>query len=134
MWFVWVDGQMLYYLAVLCALVGVSGICMVTMSPQPLATRLFSLGMLAPPLVQLLWVDNPLAMQVGFGWLMMAAVQAWTARDLHRELARETKSALHNKDLLQQLSRTTTELHRASAQMEEKNTELAAALASWKSW
>jgi len=127
-WFVWVDGQMLYYLAVLCVLVGVSGICMVTMSPQPLATRLFSLGMLAPPLAQLVWVDNPLAMQVGFGWLIMAAVQAWTARDLHRELARETESALHNKHLLQQLSRTTAELHRASAQMEEKNTELAAAL------
>jgi len=119
---------MLYYLAVLCVLVGVSGICMVTMSPQPLATRLFSLGMLVPPLMQLAWVDNPLAIQVGLGWLIMAAVQAWMARDLHRELARETESALHNKDLLQQLSRTTAELHQASAQMEQKNTALAVAL------
>ena len=32
-WFVWVDGQFLFYLTNLCVLVGVSGICMVVMSP-----------------------------------------------------------------------------------------------------
>lgn len=96
-WFVWVDGQMLYYLSMLSVLVGVSGICMVTMAPHGVATLLFSLGILAPPLLQLAWVDNPLALQVGYGWLAMAGVQAWTARDLRRELGRELESALRNK-------------------------------------
>lgn len=127
-WFVWVDGQMLYYTAMLSVLVGVSGICMVTMAPHRMATLLFSLGMLTPPLLQLAWVDNPMAAQIGFGWFAMAAVQAWTARDLHRELGRELTSALRNKRLLERLSEASAELRLANAQTEAKNTELAAAL------
>ena len=131
-WFVWVDGQMLYYVAMLCVLVGVSGICMVTMAPQRLATLLFSLGMLAPPLLQLAWVENPIALKVGLGWMAMACVQAWTARDLHRELARELDSALRNKSLLELLSKAGAELELASLQKEQKNAELVAALGQLK--
>ena len=131
-WFVWVDGQMLFYLAMLCVLVGVSGICMVTMAPQRLATLLFSAGLLAPPLLQLFWVNNPIALKIGLGWLVMACVQAWTARDLHRELAQELDSALRNQHLLELLSRASSELQLASAQKEEKNAELAAALGQLK--
>lgn len=127
-WFVWVDGQMLYYVAMLCVLVGVSGICMVTMAPHRLATLLFSLGILIPPLLQLTWVDNPIALKVGFGWLAMAAVQAWTARDLRRELGRELDSALRNQSLLELLSRASVDLQLAISQKEEKNAELASAM------
>ena len=127
-WFVWADGQMLYYVGMLCVLVGVSGVCMVTMAPQRVATLLFSLGILAFPLLQLLLVDNPIAPEVGFGWLVMASVQAWTARDLRRELGRELDGALRNKSLLELLSRASAELQLASSQKEEKNAALAAAL------
>jgi diguanylate cyclase (GGDEF)-like protein len=127
-WFVWVDGQMQLYISMLCVLVGVSGICMVTMAPQRMATLLFSLGMLVTPLLQLAWVDNPLGVKMAVGWLVMIAVQAWTARDLHRELAREIESALRNKSLLLQLSKASAELQLAGIQKEEKNAELAQAL------
>lgn len=131
-WFVWAEGQMLFYVAMLCVLVGVSGICMVTMAPQRTATLLFTLGILLPPLLQLIWVDNPIALEVGLGWLAMASVQAWTARDLHRELGRELDSALRNKSLLELLSKASAELQLASAQKEEKNADLAAALGQLK--
>jgi diguanylate cyclase (GGDEF)-like protein len=127
-WFVWVDGEMLLYIAMLCVLVGVSGICMVTMAPQRMATLLFSLGMLAPPLLQLAWVDNPLGLKMALGWVVMIAVQAWTARDLRRELSQELDSALRNRSLLQMLSKASTELQLAGVQKEEKNAQLAAAL------
>jgi len=127
-WFVWADRQMLYYVAMLCVLVGVSGICMVTMAPQRIATLLFSLGILALPLLQLIWVDSPIALEVGFGWLAMASVQACTARDLRRELGRELDGALRNKTLLELLSRASVELQLASSQKEEKNVTLASAL------
>lgn len=127
-WFVWVDGQLVFYMTTLCVLVGVSGLCMVTMAPVRVATLLFTLGMLAPPLLQLTWVTNPIGMQVALGWLVMAAVQSWTARDLHRELFRELESRERNTRLLHLLSATSAELQLASRQKEEKNTELAAAL------
>ena len=132
MWLVWADGDMLIYLTSLCVLVGVSAICMVTMAPVRMATLMFSLGMLLPPLVQLLWIDNPIAPQIAVGWLVMTAVQAWTARDLHQELARELASSLRNKALLQLLSKTSGELYRVNAQVEEKNVELGSALTQLK--
>jgi len=93
-----------------------------------MATRLFSLGMLAAPLAQLAWVENPLAKQLGLGWVIMVVVQSMIARDLHRELARELESALRNKSLLLQLSKASAELQLAGIQKEEKNAELAQAL------
>jgi diguanylate cyclase (GGDEF)-like protein len=105
---------------------------MVTMAPQRMATLLFSLGMLIPPLLQLAWVENPLALKMALGWLVMIAVQAWTARDLRRELAQELDSALRNKSLLQMLSKASAELQLASVQKEEKNAELAEALGQLK--
>jgi len=131
-WFAWADGQMLIYVCVLCVLVGVSGVCMVTMAPKRLATLLFSLGMLTMPLLQLAWVDNPLAPQMAVGWLIMTAVQAWTARDLHRELARELGSAIRNRSLLKQLSHSSAALQLANVHKEEKNAELAEALGQLK--
>lgn len=127
-WFVWVDGQFLAYLTMLCVLVGVSGICMVVMAPQRMATLLFSLGLLVPPLVQIARVNNPIGPQLALGWLVMIVVQAWTARDLRRELVQELQSALRNRSLVQQLSRASSELQQAVAQKEQKNAELAEAL------
>jgi diguanylate cyclase (GGDEF)-like protein len=131
-WLVWVPGDMPIYLASLCVLVGVSGVCMVTMAPVRMATLMFSLGMLLPPLVQLQWIDNPMALQIALGWLVMTAVQAWTAKDLHQELTRELDSSLRNKALLQLLSSTSGELYRVNTQAEEKNVELGIALTQLK--
>ncbi len=131
-WLVWVDGDMPIYLTSLCVLVGVSSICMVTMAPVRMATLMFSLGMLLPPLVQMLWINNPIAPQIAVGWLVMTIAQMWTARDLHQELARELASALRNKALLQLLSSTSGELYRVNTQVEEKNNELGTALTQLK--
>jgi diguanylate cyclase (GGDEF)-like protein len=123
-----VDGDLLFYLAGLCVLVGVSANCTVTMAPVRKANLLFGVGMLLPPLVQLLWISNPIGPQVAVGWLVMTAVQAWTARDLRKELARELASSLRNKALLQLLSKTSGELYRVNAEVAEKNAELGTAL------
>ncbi len=128
-WFVWVDGQFLFYLANLCVLVGVSGICMVVMSPVRYASLVFTAGMLLPPLVQLVVVDNPIALQIAVGWLVMFAVQFWYARDLKNELIGDLESAVRNVALVGLLSKASRELTDSHEEIRAKNAELSAAMA-----
>ena len=127
-WFVWVEGAFLLYITSLCTLVGVSAICIVTMSPVRKAHSFFMLGLLAPILAHIALTSNPLALQITAGLLVMAVVQIWTTRDLHRELAREVDSSLRNKELLELLSQASADLHLLNGLMEEKNAELGTAM------
>ena len=127
-WFVWTEGQFLSYMMTLCVLTGVATIGMVTMSPLRGAYNLFMLGLLVPVLVHLILFRNPLAVQIAVGLLVMAAVQLWTTRDLHRELVREVDSALRNQELLVLLSKASADLHLLNGLMEEKHAALGTAM------
>ncbi len=127
-WFVWMDGAFLLYITNLCTLVGVSAICMVTMSPVRKAHMLYVLGLVVPILTHIALTNNPLALQITAGLLVMGVVQIWTTRDLHQELAREVDSSLRNKELLELLSKASADLHLLNGLMEEKNAELGTAM------
>ena len=74
-WLFWTEGHYLLYLLNLTVLVGVSGVCMIIMSAFRNATLLFSIGILLPPLVQLVHVENPYAREIAAGLLVLFAVQ-----------------------------------------------------------
>ena len=128
-WFVWVDGQFLFYLTNLCVLVGVSGICMVVMSPVRYASLVFTAGLLLPPLVQLAVVNNPIALQIGVGWVVMFSVQLWYARALKSELVGDLDSAVRNVALVGLLSQAGRELTVSHEEIKAKNAELNDAMA-----
>lgn len=109
-------------------LVGVSGVCMIIMSAFRSATLLFSIGILLPPLVQLVYVDNPYALQMAVGLLVLFAVQIRYAREVEQELHRELNNSVRNEALLTQISMARVELHASHAELEVKNAELQAAL------
>lgn len=127
-WLFWADGHYLLYLLNVTVLVGVSGVCMIIMSAFRSATLLFSIGILLPPLVQLVYVDNPYALQIGVGLLVLFAVQIRYAREVEQELHRELNNSVRNGALLMQISMARAELHSSHAELEVKNAELQAAL------
>ena len=127
-WFAWVEGQFLYYLTDLIILVGVSGICMMIMSPVRSATFFFSMGMLLPPLVQLAVVNNPIGPQVFIGWIVMFFVQVWSARTLEQELFRELDHSVRNSMLVTLLTRARGDLNQTNREVKAKNEELKSAM------
>jgi diguanylate cyclase (GGDEF)-like protein len=127
-WLFWTEGHYLLYLLNLMVLVGVSGVCMIIMSAFRSATLLFSIGILLPPLVQLLYVNNPYAWQIATGLLVLFAVQIRYAREVEQELHRELNNSVRNGALLMQISLARVELHASHAALEVKNAELQAAM------
>ena len=127
-WLFWTPGHYLLYLLNLTVLVGVSGVCMIIMSAFRSATLLFSIGILLPPLVQLVYVDNPYAREIAAGLLVLFAVQIRYAREVEQELHRELNNSVRNGALLTQISLARVELHGSNAELEAKNAELQAAL------
>jgi diguanylate cyclase (GGDEF)-like protein len=123
-WFVWSEDRFLFYITSLCVLVGVSNICMVVMSPVRRAIGFFSIGIMLPPLVQMGFINNPIALQIGVGWVVMLIVQTRYAGELRRELIRQLDSSARNVALVGLLSRASLELSSVNAEMESKNTEL----------
>ncbi len=127
-WLFWAEGHYLLYLLNLTVLVGISGVCMIIMSAFRSATLLFSIGILLPPLVHLLYVKNPYAWQIAAGLLVLFAVQIRYAREVEQELRRELNNSVRNGALLTQISLARVELHASHAALEVKNAELQAAL------
>jgi diguanylate cyclase (GGDEF)-like protein len=127
-WLFWAEGHYLLYLLNLTVLVGISGVCMIIMSAFRSATLLFSIGILLPPLVHLLHVENPYAWQIAAGLFVLFAVQIRYAREVEQELRRELNNSVRNGALLTQISLARVELHASHAALEVKNAELQAAL------
>lgn len=125
----WSEAHYLLYLLNITVLVGVSGVCMIIMSAFRSATLLFSIGILFPALLQLLWVDNPYAWQIAAGLLVLFAVQIRYAGEVRQELHRELNNSVRNEALLVQISMARVELHASHATLEVKNVELQTALA-----
>ena len=127
-WFVWAPKQFLLYVTTLCVLVGVSFICMVVMAPVRRALVPFAVGLLILPVLQLVFIDNPVGREIGVGWAVMLAVQLHYSRELRQELIRQIDSSVRNVLLAQRLTEVGRELTQANAEKEARNTELNAAM------
>ena len=123
-WFVWSGHDYWHYITVLCVLVGVSNISMVIMSPMRRAMAAFSVGIALPTLSHLLVVDNPIALEIGVGWVVMLVVQMRYATELRDELIRQIDSSVRNVALLGLVSHASRELAHVYSEMESKNAEL----------
>ena len=123
-WFVWSGRDFLYYITILCVLVGVSNISMVIMSPVRRAMAAFSVAILLPTLVHLAVTDNPIALEIGVGLIVMLVVQVRYATQLRDELIRQIDSSVRNVALLGLLSHASRELAHVYSEMESKNAEL----------
>lgn len=124
LWFVWSGQDFMHYITTLGVLVGVSNICMVIMSPVRRAMAAFSLAIMLPALVHLTVIDNPIALQIGVGWIVMLTVQMRYATELRDELIRQIDSSVRNVALLGLLSNASRELASVYSEMESKNAEL----------
>lgn len=130
--FVWSEERFLLYITTICVLVGVSNICMVIMSPVRRAMWLFSMSIALPPLVQMAFTNNPVALQLAIGWIVMSIVQTRYAVELRRELIREIESSVRNVSLLGLLSHASREVATANAELDMKNLELQEAMEQLK--
>jgi diguanylate cyclase (GGDEF)-like protein len=127
-WFVWAHDKFLFYVTTLCVLVGVSFICMVVMAPMRWAMLPFAVGLLILPLAQLLFIDNPVGLEIGVGWVVMIAVQLRYSRDLREELVRQIDSSVRNLMLAERLTRVSHELTLVNSEKENRNAELNAVM------
>lgn len=127
-WFFWVDGEFIFYMLNVTVLVGVSAVCVIIMSPLRNAMLLYSTGILLPQVVHLFIVDNPYAVQVGIGLVILFIVEMQYARVAERQLIEGLESGQRNLALVEQLSRTRVALRRANDALTSKNAELGATL------
>jgi diguanylate cyclase (GGDEF)-like protein/PAS domain S-box-containing protein len=102
-WFFWVDGQMLQYMANICVLVAVTSISLTIVSPFASATALLTAGVVLPVLAHLLVVHNPLALQVAVGMVVLFAVQLRYARIGRLQLLLALETAVRNAALASQI-------------------------------
>jgi diguanylate cyclase (GGDEF)-like protein len=121
---VWSPDKFLYYIVVLCVLVGVSFSSLVVMTPLRWAINSFLAGLAIVPLAQLFTIANPIGRETAVGWVVMIAIQLWYARQLRGELLQQIENAVRNvllvdrlKDVGQELARTNSELSLAMGQL-----------------
>ncbi|MCF8177798.1 MAG: GGDEF domain-containing protein [Sulfuritalea sp.] len=127
-WFFWVDGEFILYLLNLMVLVGVSAICVIIMSPLRNAMLLFSAGILLPPLLHLLTVDNPYAAQISVGLVILFITEQQYSGVAKRQLDRELENGQRNLALVEQLTLTRSALNDANQKLTSKNAELSSML------
>ncbi len=121
-WFFWADGQYLHYLLNLTVLVGVSGICVVVMSPFRLGMALFTGGILMMPILHLAWTQNPFSLQIILGLVILFVLDLQYGATAQKQLIAGLDNAARNEQLLHELDRRTgalevsqSELNRAQA-------------------
>ena len=95
-WFFWVDGQFIYYIANLTVLVTVTALTLTIVSPFASATILFTAGILLPILVHLTTVSNPLALQISVGMVILFLVQTRYAAIPRQQLLSALETAQRN--------------------------------------
>ena len=102
-WFFWIDGQILSYVVNLTILVTVTALTLSIVSPLSIATLLFSLGILSPPLLHLVVVNNPVGPQVFAGLVILFLVQFRYAGIERQQLTAGLDGAIRNAALAQRL-------------------------------
>ncbi len=102
-WFFWVDGQFIYYIANLTVLVTVTALTLTIVSPFASATILFTAGILLPILVHLTTVSNPLALQISVGMAILFLVQTRYAAIARQQLLSALETAQRNAVMAEKL-------------------------------
>jgi diguanylate cyclase (GGDEF)-like protein len=102
-WFVWRDGDIQSYLAVLTVLVGVAGVSMVTMAAYAKVTVLFFSGLYLMPLLHITLYGGQEATVVEAGLVIGLAVQLGYTRELGRIVLRDVDQYARNAALVDKL-------------------------------
>lgn len=103
-WFVWIPGQFIPYLATLTILVGVAGVSIVTMSSYTVASIFFFGGIYLVPLLHEVVHPKAATEFLGVGLLIIMVVQIGYARSLGRMVQRELDQYARNGALVGRLN------------------------------
>jgi len=102
-WFVWIPGQFIPYLATLTILVGVAGVSIITMSSYTVAAIAFFSGIYLVPLLHEIVHPKQASGFLGAGMLVILVVQIGYARSLGRMVTRELEQYVRNGALVDRL-------------------------------
>lgn len=102
-WFVWVPGQFVPYLATLTILIGVAGVSIVTMSAFAMVATAFFCGIYLPPLVHELVHPKGATEYLVAGLLVILVLQIWYSRGLGLMMRREVDQYVRNQALVARL-------------------------------
>lgn len=127
-WIMAVDPVSPYYLFNVCVLVGVSALCVQIVSAFGAGILLFSLGVLLPPLVHLVWTVHPQALDIGAGLAILFLLELYYGHFARRQLIEGLDAVQRSQALVEQLSRLRSDLSRSNCALEQKNADLAVAL------
>ncbi|MCX7145050.1 MAG: EAL domain-containing protein [Sulfuritalea sp.] len=116
-WIFWTEGQYLYYLLNLTVLIGVSGICVVVMSPFRMATVLFNGGLLLLPVLHLAFFPNYLNVEIAAGLTILFVLLLQYGRVAEQQLTSSLQHAERNKELVSDLSQRTAALEASQADL-----------------
>ncbi len=127
-WFFRVDDHFVLYLLNVTVLVGVAALCVTVMSPFRSAVPLFSLGILLPPLAQVVMMPGPYRIETAAGLAILFVLTLHYGRVLERQLSDGLDSELRSRALVEQLSLVRAELSVSNGELATRNEELAATL------
>lgn len=103
-WFVWMPGQFVAYLATLTILVGVAGVSIVTMSSYAVVGVSFFGAIYFLPVLHELMFPKEASEVLVFGLLVIMALQIWYARGLGVMLRGEIEHFVRNQALVERLN------------------------------
>lgn len=127
-WFFRVDDHFMLHLLNLTVLVGVAALCVTIMSPFRSAVLLFSLGILLPPVAQVVMIPGPYRIETAAGLAILFVLTLHYGRVLGQQLSEGLDSELRSRTLVEQLSQVRAELSVSNGELATKNAELAATL------
>jgi PAS domain S-box-containing protein len=114
-WFFWREGQYLYYVLNLTLLVGVSGVCIVVMSPFRLGMAFFTGGVLLLPILHVALVPNQFGLEISIGLAILFVLELQYASVAERQLIDGLDQEVRNEALVRELETSRAELSRAQS-------------------
>ena len=102
-WFFWTEGQFFYYLVNVSVIVAVTALTLTIVAPFTTATILFTGGILIPVIIHSATVENPLAMQISIGLVVLFFVQMHFARIQKQQVINGLDTAVRNQFLAERL-------------------------------
>ena len=127
-WFFRVDDHFMLYLLNLTVLVGVAALCVTIMSPFRSAVLLFALGILLPPVAQVVVIPGPYRIETAAGLAILFVLTLHYGRVLGQQLSDGLDSELRSRALVEQLSQVRAELSISNGELATRNADLAATL------
>jgi diguanylate cyclase (GGDEF)-like protein len=127
-WFFRVDEHFMLYLLNLTVLVGVTALCVTIMSPFRSAVLLFTLGILLPPVAQVMLIPGPYRIETVAGLAILFVLTLQYGRVLQQQLSDGLDSEVRSRALVEQLSQVRAELSVSNDELATRNGELAAML------